>query len=145
MCNSSQLVAITSDLTLVYSANGIIIMGIVWICLSTLIVIKTSLATIPHVNFVWTNENCIGGDRGLLSTGLWLTFNVSDQKGNIVCSNRLWIEYNSSLQDYLGVPCDQMSNNISNATFEFEQPEHGGGLCHCVRIDIERSSSQNFS
>ena len=120
-------------------------MGIVWICLSTLIVIKTSLATIPHVNFVWTNENCIGGDRGLLSTGLWLTFNVSDQKGDILCSNRLWIEYNSSLQDYLGVPCDQMSNNISNATFEFEQPEHGGGLCHCVRIDIGRSSSQNFS
>ena len=79
------------------------------------------------------NEICIGGERGLLSTGLWLSLNAYNHTDE--CSSaRVWIEYNSSLPDIdsFFVSC----STISNATFEFEQPEHGGGLCHCVQIDF---------
>ena len=115
-------------------------MDIIWICVSTLFVM-TSLATSspPTVRFVWTNESCIGGERGLLSTGLWLTFNASDQ---IYCTSRTWIEYNS-LQEF-EEPCEHSnvtSVEISNVTLEFEQPEHGGGLCHCVEIYFNNTSS----
>ena len=123
-------------------------MDIVWICMSTLFIINTSLAaSIPTVRFVWTNESCIGGERGLLSTGLWLTFNASYKTGDSRCNNRLWIEYNSSLPELLEMPCEQSngtSNEISNVTFELEQPEHGGGLCHCVEIYFNNTSKSSF-
>ena len=121
-------------------------MDIVWICMSTLFVIKTSLAaSVPPVLFVWTNESCIGGERGLLSTSLWLTFNASDQTGVNRCNNSLWIEYNSSLP--LETPCEQSngtSDEISNVTFAFEQPEHGGGRCHCVKIYFNNITTSPF-
>ena len=80
------------------------------------------------------NESCIGGERGLLSAGLWLSLNASNHTDE--CSSaRVWIEYNSSLPDIdsFFVSC----STISNVIFEFEQPEHGGGLCHCVQIDFD--------
>ena len=120
-------------------------MDIVWICISTLFIINPSLAApIPTVRLVWTNESCIGGERGLLSTGLWLTFNVSYQTGISRCNNSLWIEYNSSLPELLEMPCEQSngtSNGISNVTLELEQPEHGGGFCHCVEINFNNPTS----
>ena len=103
-----------------------------WICVFILFISKTSPSINPEVNLLWTNESCIGGERGLLSTGIWITFNASNVMG-VVCSTRcLRIAYNSSLpalDSYLG-----NCSTISNITFYFEQPEHGGGLCHCVTI-----------
>ena len=102
----------------------------------TLFSVKTSVASIPTIRFVWTNERCIGGERGLLSIDLWLTFNASDQTGNVLCSNHCRIEYNSSREVNFGKYCEKLED-ISTVTFEFEQPKHGGGLCHCVQIDFD--------
>ena len=92
------------------------------------------------MNLQWTNESCIGGERSLLSTGVWITITVSggmSPRGKDVRpTRRQMIEYNSSLY----IPdLDSYFENYSyvlNTTFEFEQPEHGGGLCHCVRINF---------
>ena len=118
-------------------------MDIIWICVSTLFFITSLTDSIPTVHFVWTNESCIGGERGLLSTGLWLTFNASNHTGYVLCSNHCRIEYNSSREVNLGEYCGE-PNDISNATFEFEQPEHGGGLCHCVWIYFNYTTNSSF-
>ena len=97
---------------------------------STAALITTQL----NVSLHWTNENCIGGERGLLSTGLRLTLNAFNETG-LCYFNTTWINYNSPLPD-LGRYCELCSGSISNMTFEFEQPEHGGGTCHCVQIDF---------
>ena len=102
--------------------------------------IKTSVASIPTVHFVWTNESCIGGERGLLSIDIWLTFNASYQMGDVRCSNHLRIAYNSSGEKNFRGVCED-EDEISRVEFEFEQPEHGGGLCHCVEINFGTSSS----
>ena len=108
------------------------------ICLSILFVVQTSLNKSPQLSLRWVNENCVGGERGLLSTGLWLSLNASNHTDQ--CSSaRVWIEYNSALPDINSflVSCF----TISNVTFEFEQPEHGGGLCHCVLIGFDSTTS----
>jgi len=94
---------------------------------------------LPNVTLQWMNESCIGGERGLLSTGLWLTLNVSDGAG-ICSSNRLYIEYYSTLPD-LQSNC---TTTITNATFELEQPEHGGGKCHCVQVHFLNLPTHSF-
>ena len=103
-----------------------------WICVFIQFVSKASFTFgNPQVSLRWMNESCIGGERGLLSTGIWISVNASDVTG--VCSTqRPMVAYNSSLPalDYYLANC----SNISNITFEFEQPEHGGGFCHCVNI-----------
>ena len=111
------------------------------ICVSILFVSsKTSFCiNPPQVILQWTNESCIGGERGLLSTGLWFSLKENNEMGIICSSNRqLMIEYNSSLPalDFYLANCSA----ISNATFKFEQPEHGGGLCHCVRINFTNTT-----
>ena len=111
------------------------------ICVLILLASKTSLSINPEVILQWTNESCIGGERGLLSTGVWITLNVSGmssgQTGVVRCStHRQMMEYNSSLYipnlDSRFAGCSM----VSNITFEFEQPEHGGGLCHCLGIEF---------
>ena len=94
----------------------------------------TSTAT-PDLNLRWTNEACVGGQLGLLSTGLWLSFNASDRTG-LCFANRVWIEYNSS-PPYIQHNC----SSLVNMTIEFEQPEHGGGSCHCVGIEFTNPTS----
>ena len=115
------------------------IMGSLQTCLFILCgVVQTSLTKSPQMILQWVNESCIGGERGLLSTGLWLSLNASNQTDQ--CSSaRVWIEYNSSLPDIDSflVSCSA----ISNVTFEFQQPEHGGGLCHCVQIGFDNHNS----
>ena len=116
-------------------------MHFLWICVFILFFSKTSLSN-PDVNLQWTNESCIGGERGLLSTGVWVTLNVSGenssgQTGIVGCStHRQMIEYNSSPYIPGLDSCIANYSTFSNVTFEFEQPEHGGGLCHCVDIEF---------
>ena len=102
-----------------------------------LLLASSTAATItagPTVSLQWINGNCIGGERGLLSTGLRLTLKASDET-RLCYSNTTWINYNSPLPD-LGHYCELCSGSFSNMTFQFEQPEHGGGTCHCVQIDF---------
>ena len=80
-----------------------------------LFVSKTSLSIHPVVNLQCT-ETCIGGERGLLSTGLWISCKASSEVD--VCStHRQTIEYNSSLTipdlDYYLGRC----SSISSITF----------------------------
>jgi len=97
---------------------------------SILFVTKTSTAIYPQLELQWMNESCIGGERGLLSTGLWLSLSAS--YGTTVCSSdRLWIEYNSSLP-VLDTYWNNCSQGGFNVTFVFEQPEHGGGKCQII-------------
>jgi len=114
-----------------------------WMCVCILYGVSISSATNPGLSLDWRNTNCIGGDNGLLSTGLWLSLNASDGTG-LCYSNRSWIEYDSfsSLsrlhESFLNC------NRTSNVTFEFEQPEHGGGNCHCVQISFNSPTSKSF-
>ncbi len=91
----------------------------------------------PMLNIEWYEFSCIGGDRALLSTGLWLSYtsNSTDSNGadDRTYSCRVWVNYNSSLpelQYYEGAG----PRNITSVSFNFEQPEHGGGSCHCFNI-----------
>ncbi len=91
----------------------------------------------PRLSIQWFEFSCIGGDRALSSTGLWLSYtsNSTDETGadDQTYSCRVWVNYNSSLpklQYYEG----NVSRNITSVSFIFEQPEHGGGSCHCFNI-----------
>ena len=113
-----------------------------WVCV--LIIFSMSPVAMlngPVLNLQWRNQSCIGGERGLLSVGMWLSLTASDRTD--VCSSaKVWIEYNSSLPDlnfYLG-----NCSTILNVSFELEQPEHGGGLCHCVSADFEGGQGASF-
>ena len=100
-----------------------------------LFVSKTSFSINPVVNLRWTNDSCIGGERGLLSTCLWIRFKASSEVD--VCSTHCQkIEYNSSLYIPDLNSCSENWSSISNITFEFVQPEHGGVLCHCVEMNF---------
>ncbi len=85
----------------------------------------------------------IGGDRALLSTGIWLSYtsNSTDETGTYdqTYSCRVWANYNSplpELQYYEGAG----TRNITSVSFIFEQPEHGGGSCHCFNVSINTTS-----
>jgi len=99
----------------------------------------------PNLRLEWTNEICPGEDRGLLSTGLSLSYtsNSTDESGDDMqsysCS--IWVDFNYNLTDltyYEGT----RPRNISSMTFEFEQPEHGGGKCHCFVLNYFSNSNQ---
>ena len=68
--------------------------------MSILFVSKTSLSINPEVNLQWTNKSCIGGKHGLLSTGVWITFNVtgdmSPVRKGVLSTLRQIIQYNFS-------------------------------------------------
>ena len=95
-----------------------------WICVSILFVSKTSLSINPEVDLQWTNESCIGGERGLLSTSIWITFDMSGEwsERKIVrrSTHRQMIEYNSSL--YIPDLDSYLANyfTVSNTTIDFE-------------------------
>ncbi len=91
----------------------------------------------PKLCIQWYEFSCIGGDNALLSTGLWLNYtsNSTDETGTVdqTYSCRVWVNYNSSLpelQYYEGAD----PRNITSVSFIFEQPEHGGGSCHCFNV-----------
>ncbi len=91
----------------------------------------------PMLNIEWYQFSCIGGDRALLSTGLWLSYTSNSTDETVTedqtHSCRVWVNYNSplpELQYYEGAA----SRNITSVSFNFEQPEHGGGSCHCFNI-----------
>ena len=117
-------------------------MRTLWVFVSILFVSsKTSFCiNPPQVILQWTNESCIGGERGLLSTGLWFSLKANNEMGIVCSSNLQMIAYNSSLPalDSYFENC----STISNVIFEFEQPEHGGGLCHCVEIYFNNTNAQ---
>ena len=91
----------------------------------------------PTLTIQWYEFSCIGGDNALLRTGLWLSYtsNSTDETGtdDQTHSCHVWVNYNSSLpelQYYEGAG----PRNITSVSFIFEQPEHGGGSCHCFNI-----------
>ncbi len=101
-------------------------------------------SNLPSVDNQWYQFSCIGGDRALLSTGLWLNYtsNSTDETGtdNQTYSCRVWANYISSLpelQYYEGAG----PRNITSLSFTFEQPEHGGGSCHCFNVSINMTTS----
>ena len=69
--------------------------------MSILFLSKTSLSINPEVILQWINESCIGGDCGLLSTGIWITFHVSGDMSpgrmDIRCTLHQMSKYNYSL------------------------------------------------
>ena len=97
----------------------------------------TSFNQPPTLSIQWYEFSCFGGDNALSSTGLWLSYtsNSTDETGtdDQTYSCRVWVNYNSSLpelQYYEGAG----PRNITSVSFIFEQPEHGGGSCHCFNI-----------
>ncbi len=99
---------------------------------------------LPTLSIQWYEFSCIGGDNALLSTGLWLSYtsNSTDETGtdDQTYSCRVWVNYNSpvpELQYYEGAG----PRNITSLSFTFEQPEHGGGSCHCFNVSTNNTSS----
>ncbi len=97
----------------------------------------TSFNQPPTLSIQWYEFSCIGGDNALLSSGLWLSYtsNSTDETGtdDQTYSCHVWVNYYSSLpelQYYEG----NDSRNITSLSFIFEQPEHGGGSCHCFNV-----------
>ena len=98
----------------------------------------------PTLSIQWYQFSCIGEERALLTTGIWLkyTSNSTDETAtneqSYSCS--VWVDYNSplpGLQYYEG----NNARNVTSVSYMFEQPEHGGGSCHCFNITdtIDRS------
>ena len=132
-----------------------------WICVSILFLSKpSSLSINPTVNLQWPCESCIGRKCSLSLIDVWVTLNASGvmsidgtssngtssnpmlqeerssgQTGVCCFTCRQTIEYNSSPRIYFGSYLAKYSE-ILNITFEFKQPENGGGLCHCVGISF---------
>ncbi len=97
----------------------------------------TSFNQPPTLSIQWYEFSCIGGDNALLSTGLWLSYtsNSTDETGtdDQIYSCHVWVNYNSSLPE-LQYYERAGPRNITSVSFIFEQPEHGGGSCHCFNI-----------
>ncbi len=101
----------------------------------------------PELDIRWYEFSCIGGDNALLSTGLWLSYtsNSTDENGadEQTYSCRLWVNYNSTmpeLQYYEGIG----RRIITKVNLIFEQPEHGGGSCHCFNITGSTNSEMTL-
>ena len=98
----------------------------------------------PNLCFQWNNQDCLGGDNALLSTGLWMNYtsNFSDETGGRMLSYacQIWVYFNSTQPalDYCEGPGPR---NITNVKYYLEQPEHGGGGCHCVNISFNNDCS----
>ena len=91
----------------------------------------------PTLGIQWYDFSCIGEDRALLTTGLWLNYtsNSTDETGadEQSYSSGVWVDYKSplpKLQYYVG----NSSRIITSVTYIIDQPEHGGGSCHCFNI-----------
>ena len=103
-----------------------------------------SKSTPPALCIQWYEFACIGGDLALLSTGLWLSYTSNStaltgaDEQTYSCS--VWVDYNSplpELQYYEGSD----SRNVTSVSYKFEQPEHGGGSCHCFNVTDCNDSS----
>ena len=82
-------------------------------------------------------EECIGGDRALVSTDVKFTYNYTasgetrSRVGPVLTKNNEELRmYNLTYPDSSGGG----ENTARQAEYYFEQLEHGGGKCNCLHI-----------
>ncbi len=89
-------------------------------------------------SFDLIEASCLGGDAALLSTGVWLNYNVTyaTPEGLYLGSyvNRVWVKYNATPFLEYGQENIEQARNITTVQYHFHQPEHGGGRCHCLKV-----------
>ena len=95
----------------------------------------------------WNSSLCVAGDRALTNTQVWLTYNFSvdgmqrSVSGFPISKNKCGLNVTYELNYTIYVD-EKMNANISqleNATFLFEQLEHGGGKCNCLDIYFDET------
>ena len=116
------------------------VINIVLLALSSSPWVAKSSNVFPDMCLEWYNIGCLGGDTALLTTGIWLRYtsnstDLGEDEQSYSC--RLWVNFNDSvpaLEYYTGMN----SRNITSVDYIIEQPEHGGGGCHCVNISLAK-------
>ncbi len=101
----------------------------------------------PNIVLNWYEDHCIGGDNSLLSTGLWLSYEANSTAADdgVVQQyrNKVWIDYNVTEQELMYYKSEK-PRNVSKVNYYFNQPEHGGGGCYCVRISFKTVGINSF-
>jgi len=131
--NTSAIAIIEDFRSLALAAARTTTMRSFWVFATIILIIESIAPTLragPKIRLLWMNESCIGGIRGLLTTGLRLSYTASDSAGACF-SDSVWFDYNSQSSYTIPHNC---SSSLTRVNLDFEQPEHGGGTCHCVEI-----------
>ena len=109
--------------------------------LSFCLVVGAIINTTGDVCLSWHSSPCIGGDRGLASTAVELSYVVFTGSRNSKTIRSLQLLKNTTYNvthslNYSVV--DNTNSHIPNVDkavlFAFIQYEHGGGKCNCVDI-----------
>ena len=103
----------------------------------------SSPAPVPDPGGYNLEGTCVGGDAGLLTTGIWLSysanFSVHEGQPPQTYWNRIWIEYNSTAPSLTYQDDSSQLWNMTRVEYTFVQPEHGGGKCNCLKIFFNHS------
>ena len=105
--------------------------------------------TTGDVCLSWHSSPCVGGDRGLTSTAVELSFKASRNSGSGVSGGSLLLLKNTTYNmthslNYSVV--DTTSGQLLPADvvrFMFTQYEHGGGNCNCVDVYFDSNCSDH--
>ena len=118
--------------------------------LSLCLVVKGAIAiNSGDVCLSWHSSPSVGGDRGLTSTAVELSYRSSGNSATTFNSRSLRLLKNTAYNvthslNYSVV--DTNSNLLLPAiivTFTFSQYEHGGGNCNCVDIYFDSNCTIN--
>ena len=116
--------------------------------LSLCLVVEGAITT-GDVCLSWHSSTCVGGDRGLTSTAVELSYRSSGNSGFSFIVRSLQLIKNTTFNmthrlNYSVI--DTTSGQLLPAefvSFTFTQYEHGGGNCNCVDIYFDSNCTIN--
>ena len=122
--------------------------AVILLQLSFCLVVQGAITT-GDVCLSWHSSPCVGGDRGLTSTAVELSYRSSRNTGVSFTVGSLQLLKNTSYNtthslNYSVV--DTTSDQLLPADvvlFKFTQYEHGGGNCNCVDIYFDSNCSDH--
>ena len=122
--------------------------AVILLQLSFCLVVEGAITT-GDVCLSWHSSPCVGGDRGLTSTAVELSFKASRNSGSGFSGGSLRLLKNTTYNmthslNYSVV--DTTSDQLLPADFVrfiFIQYEHGGGNCNCVDIYFDSNCSDH--
>ena len=93
--------------------------------------------TTGDVCLSWHSDPCVGGDRGLTSTAVQLSYRSTGESSTSSTNRSLELLKNTTYNVTHSLNYSVMDNtptDTTNVFFTFTQYEHGGGKCNCVDI-----------
>jgi len=105
-----------------------------------------SLTFPSSVCLVWTSEGCVGDDRALTSSSVFVQYNYTNSHEEEEVQGPVILQKTSGrLMHGLQYPnINSLEKNNDSGVFrriwyKLDQPEHGGGTCNCVTVYFDQN------